>query len=47
MKNLLSKEHYSYKIHILLTKSGAYVPPPSMADNAHLQQTQLHSYNYS
>ena len=28
MKGLLSKEHYYYKIHILLLKSIAYPPPP-------------------
>ena len=33
MKDLLSKEHYCYKIHILLLKSSAYLlfyrhPPP-------------------
>ena len=32
MKDLLSKEHYCYKIHTLLMKSSAYPPPipPSM-----------------
>ena len=29
MKNLLSKEHYCYKIHTLLMKSSAY-PHPSI-----------------
>ena len=28
MKDLLSKEHYPYKIHTLLMKSNAYTPPP-------------------
>ena len=27
MKNLLSKEHYCYKIYALLTKSSVYPPP--------------------
>ena len=27
MKDLLNKEHYCYKIHTLLTKSGVYSPP--------------------
>ena len=26
MKDLLSKEHYSYKIHTLLMKSSSYLP---------------------
>ena len=26
MKNLLSKEHYCYKAHVLLMKSSAYPP---------------------
>ena len=26
MKDMLSKEHYSYKIHTLLMKSSAYTP---------------------
>ena len=27
MKELLSKEHHCYKIHTLLMKSSAYLPP--------------------
>ena len=32
MKDLLSKNHYCYKIHTSLTKSSAY-PPPFSIDN--------------
>ena len=31
MKDFMSKEHYCYKVHTLLMKSGAYPPPPSPA----------------
>ena len=30
MKDLLSKEHHSYKIYTLLMKSSAYHPLPSL-----------------
>ena len=33
MKDLLSKEHCSYKIHTLLTKSSACSRPPPSIDN--------------
>ena len=39
MKDLLSKEHYPYKIHILSMKSSAY--PPSIADNSPIWTTRL------
>ena len=33
MKDLLSKENYSYKIFTLLMKSSAYHLPPSLQSN--------------
>ena len=46
MKNLLRKEHYCFKIHTLVMKNSAYLPPFVMTLEFHMSIKHVFSESY-